>query len=72
MTYQHHDPLYNFIGKKLAYSCSECGAQMRIRLNKESNTLFIGCARWPDCKHTEEIPETVRMEILGQKRLSGL
>lgn len=65
------DPLHYFIGKRLAYSCIDCGAQMVIRLNREQNTLFLGCNRYPDCKHTEEIPESVRMEILGQQKFSG-
>ena len=67
-----HDPLEKLVGQKLAYSCSECGAPMKIRRNKENGSLFLGCDRWPDCKSTEEIPESLRMELLGQKKLSGL
>lgn len=41
------------------------------RANKSSGGHFLGCSRWPDCAHTEEIPESVRMRRMGAETLPG-
>jgi len=57
------------VGNKTKQPCPECGAVMVIRMNKYDRTFFLGCHRYPDCKHTMEIPEALRLEILGFKQL---
>jgi ssDNA-binding Zn-finger/Zn-ribbon topoisomerase 1 len=66
------DALQAYVGRKLAYSCWVCSSQMVIRQDKETGKLFLGCNRWPDCKHTEEIPESIWMELINHDRLPGL
>jgi len=57
------------IGQKSPRPCPECGAALRYRQNHENMTFFLGCGRYPDCRHTEEIPESLKMTLLGQKGL---
>lgn len=56
-------------GKKTARPCPECRAMMVVRQNRRDETFFLGCNRYPDCQHTEEITEELRMELMGQKRM---
>jgi ssDNA-binding Zn-finger/Zn-ribbon topoisomerase 1 len=49
--------------------CPDCGAWMVIRTNRENGSQFLGCTRYPECKRTEEIPESIRMELEGQEKL---
>lgn len=44
--------------------CPECGAPMVERESKMGNR-FLGCARFPDCRHTE------RLETLQQRAAGG-
>jgi putative DNA topoisomerase len=60
------------VGHRTKQACPECGAVMVIRQNKTNKSFFLGCHRYPDCKHTEEIPESMKMELLGFKRLPGM
>lgn len=42
-----------------------------VRTNHENGTQFLGCPNFPDCKHTQEIPEHLRLEAAGAERLPG-
>ena len=59
------------IGQKTKQACPECGAVMVIRQNKTDHGFFLGCHNYPDCKHTTEIPESLKLELLGYKQLPG-
>jgi len=61
--------LSEMVGKKTKQACPECGAVMVIRQNKYDRTFFLGCHAYPACKQTMEIPETLRLELLGFKPL---
>jgi len=37
-----------------AYDCHECGAKMTKRWGR--NGWFLGCSKYPDCKHTRAVP----------------
>lgn len=60
------------VGHRTKQACPECGAVMVIRQNKIDHSFFLGCHNYPDCKHTMEIPENMRLELLGFKRLPGM
>lgn len=45
--------------------CPECGAGLVVRTNRENDSQFIGCMAWPNCTHTEAIPESLRMRLMG-------
>ena len=38
---------------------------MILRKNRNNGTFFLGCKRYPNCKSTQEIPESMKLEILG-------
>ena len=43
--------------------CPDCGRPLVERTNRATGTPFLGCPRWPECKHTEPLPEALRREI---------
>jgi ssDNA-binding Zn-finger/Zn-ribbon topoisomerase 1 len=57
------------VGQKSAIPCPGCGAVMRYRRNRENGSYFLGCGDYPNCTCTMEIPETLKMDLLGQKRM---
>jgi ssDNA-binding Zn-finger/Zn-ribbon topoisomerase 1 len=56
-------------GKVIEKYCPKCGAgtKLVVRTNSKNNSQFLGCPNYPECKHTEKIPEALRME--GQPTL---
>ena len=40
--------------------CPKCGNPLIIRTNKRDLTKFIACSNFPNCKHTESIPNQKR------------
>lgn len=40
-----------------------------VKENRQNGNQFLGCPEWPDCDHTEGIPETMKMRALGQPEL---
>lgn len=44
---------------------------MVIRTNRTSQTQFWGCGNWPECEHTEKVPEYVRLRQAGVAPLPG-
>ncbi len=58
-------------GLKSTISCSNCGPTvvLIVRTNKQNRSQFLACPNWPDCKHTQEIPESWRMRASGQQQL---
>lgn len=49
--------------------CPDCGNALLIRTNRKTGTDFISCSSWPECSHTESIPETLRMRLAGAPEL---
>lgn len=49
--------------------CPRCGQPLTERTNRESGEPFLGCSAYPTCKHTEELPESVRLRRAGQPTL---
>lgn len=58
-------------------NCPEClesgfGPRlMVIRTNRVSGSEFLGCERYPECQHTQPLPEWILMERAGAERLPG-
>jgi ssDNA-binding Zn-finger/Zn-ribbon topoisomerase 1 len=72
MKHNNYDPISKYLNVKLKYCCNECAAPMKIKFNHDNGHFFLGCSNFPTCMHAEEIPESLRMELLGQQKLSGL
>lgn len=49
--------------------CPDCGAPLVERTNRATDEPFLGCSRWPECKHTEPLPESVKLRRQGQQEL---
>ena len=59
-------------GTKVNKDCPDCDWQLVIRQNGETGHLFLGCSQYPECKHTEPLPEFFRMKALGHPTLFDL
>ena len=57
------------VGKKTAQSCPECGAVMVIRKNKQDESFFLGCNRYPNCRYTSQIDEAMYLDLAGYKKM---
>jgi ssDNA-binding Zn-finger/Zn-ribbon topoisomerase 1 len=49
--------------------CPGCGADLVVRTNSHTNVQFLGCSRYPECKHTEPIPLDVDLRLAGAPEL---
>lgn len=53
--------------------CPECARPLVVRRRRADGSEFLGCTGWPDhCRHTEALPETVRMRRMGAPELPGM
>lgn len=52
--------------------CPECGGELLIRTNRQTDSQFIGCTGWPECTHTEPLPESLKMRLAGHPVLPGM
>lgn len=52
-------------------ACPNCGpsTQLVIRTNKVNGLNFLACPNFPTCKHTENVPEDMKMRLSGQPSL---
>lgn len=55
----------------LNVTCKDCGAPMVERENHTTHGRFLGCARYPECKSTQEIPLYVKLIRSGATQLPG-
>lgn len=55
--------------KETEKACPKCGSKLIVRTNRANESQFLGCPRWPECQHTEPIPESIRMRLQGQPTL---
>jgi ssDNA-binding Zn-finger/Zn-ribbon topoisomerase 1 len=58
-------------GHEITKVCT-CGRAMVPRVNSINGSEFLGCSGYPDCRHTEKIPEAVVMRRAGAMELPGL
>lgn len=58
-------------GTKSTISCLNCGpvVVLVVRTNKQNQSQFLACPNWPECRHTQEIPESWHMRAAGQQEL---
>ena len=40
-----------------------------VKTNRQNDNQFLGCPNWPECDHTQRIPESWYMKALGQPEL---
>lgn len=54
---------------EISKPCPECGRELKIRTNRKTETQFISCSGFPDCRYTETISENLKMELMGHPTL---
>jgi DNA topoisomerase-1 len=55
--------------ERIVKTCPKCGRRLTIKRNSETGEEFLGCTGFPDCRHTEPLPEAIRLRRAGQKDL---
>lgn len=58
--------------REIARSCPTCGKPLVVRTNGATGGQFLGCAGFPRCRHTEEIPLYFQLMRAGAARLPGM
>jgi DNA topoisomerase-1 len=53
-------PIETVKPEEIKETCSECGAPMEVKF--KGRRAFLGCTRYPECQHTQKLPEGVRVE----------
>jgi ssDNA-binding Zn-finger/Zn-ribbon topoisomerase 1 len=53
--------------------CPNCKwpVKLIVKTNRITRNQFLGCPNWPDCNHTQSIPESIVMRLNGQPTLFG-
>lgn len=59
-------------GSEAHITCPNDGAKLIVRTTRKNGHQFLGCPRFPECNHTQQIPESWKMRVLGQKEFDML
>lgn len=65
----------NLESVRFTIPCPDCATAGRgeillvLRTNRHTGKPFLGCPEWPQCNHTQPVPESVLMVLAGQPRL---
>lgn len=66
-----HDALSEWVGKQVTQKCPN-GHPFVVRQNRENDSFFLGCSRYPACRETDEISVSTRLRLMGAKQLPGM
>jgi ssDNA-binding Zn-finger/Zn-ribbon topoisomerase 1 len=57
-----------------AVLCPECNPPRKliVKTNQHNGSQFLGCPNYPDCHHTQPIPEEWVMRMEGQRDLFSI
>lgn len=58
------------VGKLSGTRCPN-GHPFKIRVNRDTDELFLGCSEYPNCRETDEISVTLMMRLEGHAQLPG-
>jgi ssDNA-binding Zn-finger/Zn-ribbon topoisomerase 1 len=52
-------------------TCPKCGPlhKLEVHTNHQTGQQFLGCPNYPDCHHTQAIPQEWYMRAMGQPEL---
>lgn len=59
------------VTEKIQKVCPECGWPLVVRRNRHTDSEFLGCSQFPECRYTEGIPEWIRLVAQGAAQLPG-
>lgn len=57
--------------ERLTISCPVCARPLVERTNRLNGTTFLGCTGYPECQHTQGIPEYLKLLRQGYWPLPG-
>ncbi len=57
---------------KITMACPDCGRALVVRRNCHNDSEFLGCTGYPECRHTEPLPELYRLRASGAPTLPGM
>ena len=63
------------INSEVDIYCQECkeagrgAVKLIVKENRITHHQFLGCSQYPECVHTQEIPESMIMRAQGQQEL---
>lgn len=57
--------------ENIVLPCPEpkCKGTLEIRTNRKTGSDFLGCNLYPECKHTQPLPESIKMRRIGAPQL---
>lgn len=58
--------------KLLITKTCPAGHRLVVRKNRETGGDFLGCSQWPECQHTEPLPESLRLRLAGAPCFPGM
>lgn len=61
---EFYQPFLDEYAKVPQKQCSVCGAPMELKISRFGQ--FLGCTRYPDCKHTERLEAKAASEPIGE------
>lgn len=60
-----------FVGRSVHARCPN-GHVFMVRRNKDDDTLFLGCSKFPECRETSELTTRVLLELFDAPQLPGM
>lgn len=58
------------VGKTIEKFCPN-GHRYKVRVNRDTGELFLGCSNYPECRETDEISTALYMRLTGAPTLPG-
>ena len=59
------------MSRNIVKACPECSQPLVVQKNGETGVEFLGCSLYPQCTHSEALPEDVKMRMQGAATLPG-
>lgn len=61
------------VNSQVRKACPTCGPAVLliVKTNSINGSQFLGCPNFPKCRYSEEIPESIRLELSGYCKLPG-
>ena len=60
-------------GTESAILCPKCDTphKLIIKTNRQTGRQFLACPNYPECRHTQPVPESWVMRVAGEPMFEG-
>ena len=60
-------------GMQASVFCPRCSPSVKliVRTNRMNDSQFLACQNWPQCNHTQPVPQDLIMRLHGAIPLPG-